>query len=60
MTLAEEIYDDSKGGTISSLSYHKKTFKFQVQSVKYIHQYFHFFSEKSRQYRDFKAGTGLK
>ena len=46
MTLAEEIYDDSKGGTISSLSYHKKTFKFQVQSVKSIHQYFHFFRKR--------------
>ena len=30
-----------------------------VQSVKSIHQYFRFL-EKSCQYRDFRAGTGLK
>ena len=36
-----------------------KASPYDVQLVKSIHQYFRF-SEKSCQYREFRAGTGLK
>ena len=59
-TEVNNVVSESKGEKTVTLVIQILDLLIYVQSVKSRHQYFRFFLEKSCQYRDYRAGTGLK